>query len=327
MAKYKLAISIPTYERPDCVTGLVDYMIEEAERLNVGIYVFDGSEKDDTENVCKKYEKYNCFNYVRHSGTVAKRHGEAIWKPDCDYLFLTRDRTVLKLEFWPLLLKVLEEQCDVYLLMAFDNPEQDHIKYYTNPKELAFDLIRSMTYFGSFVVKRDFLRNIKETNETYLSNFPLVYKVLDSAAYKSDFKALYLPFGGHKGFCQLFEEIESDHRQGKVFLEVWGKCWACFIENLPNYYNDCKAKLILDRSCDHWSFLHFLTLCRKGTLSPKLLKEYKEYIVKVTKVPWWVMISFAYMPTFIPHTLREIIRPFVRLYRAKKTEKARKSCR
>ena len=55
MAKYKLAISIPTYERPDCITDLIDYMIDEAERLNVGIYIFDGSEKnDDTEIAYKK---------------------------------------------------------------------------------------------------------------------------------------------------------------------------------------------------------------------------------------------------------------------------------
>lgn len=315
MAKYQLAISIPTYERPDCITTLVDYMIEEAERLNVGIYIFDGSEKNnDTEKAWKKYEKYNCFNYIHHQGTVGKRHVEAIYKPDCEYLWLTRDRTILKTEYWPLLLNLFKEKYDLY--MIGDNPIEDHVKIYTNPKKLLLDFCFNLTFFGSSIVKKAFLKDISYTNNDFLTNFPMVYKIFSSAAETQNFKALYLPFRLTKSYLHVFEEIRADHLIGESFLKTWAENWSKFVDNLPEYYNDVKKemKLYVCRDLRLWSFFGYLNLCRRSNLKLKDIYKYKKYIKQVTNIPWFVIIIFAALPSFVTHAIREIIRPFLRIY-------------
>ncbi len=315
MAKYKLAISIPTYERPDCISELVDYMIDEAEKLNIGIYVFDGSEhNDDTQNACKKYERYNCFNYIRHKGTVAVRHCEAIYKPDCEYLWITRDRTILKTEYWPMLLNLFQEQYDLY--MIGDNPIEDHVKIYTNPKKLLTDFCFNLTFFGSSIVKKSFLKNISYTNEDFLTNFPMVYKIFSSACETPNFKALYLPFRLSKSYLHIHEELRAEHLIGKNFLETWAKNWSNFIDNLPEYYNDVKQemKLYTCRDLRLWSFFGYLNLCRRSNIKLKDIFEYKKYIKQVTNIPWFIIVILAAMPSIIPHIIREIIRPFLRVY-------------
>lgn len=316
MAKYKLAISIPTYERPDCITDLVDYMIDEAERLNVGIYVFDGSEKtDDTEVACKKYEKYNCFNYIRHSGTIGKRHVEAIYRPDCEYLWLTRDRTILKKEFWPIVINLFELQYDIIILGAIANPEYDHVRLYTNPKELIKEFVCSMTYLGSYLVKKSFLRDIEYTNDDYMTNFPLISKVFASAIETQNFKALYMPLGVTKGFANFHNNFTSPNLLGTTRLEVWSKNWVGMIEALPAEYDSEKNHLKLIRSRDVWSFFEYVKFCSYGNFSVKDLYEYKKYIVQVSNIPWGVMVFLAAMPCWFNHIIREIIRPINRIFR------------
>lgn len=318
MAKYKLAISIPTYERPDCIKEIVDYMIVKAERLNVGIYVFDGSEQNnETYEICKKYEKYRCFNYIKHSGTIAKRHCEAIYKPDCEYLWLTRDRTILKTDFWPILLCLLQQQKDLYVIA--DLPSQDHIKLYTDPVELIFDFGKVMTFFGSYLVKKSFLQNIEESNESYLRNFPLVYKVFASAASAtSNFSALYLPFRLNKNYFTIQTKFGHPCMHNIEFLETWAKNWVLFIDNLPPFYNAYKTRLKMMRKDDLWSFFYFLTLRKKREFNLKEFLKYKQHIIQVTKIPWIVMVILLILPHFVAHFIRELCRPFERIVRHKR---------
>lgn len=321
MAKYKLAISIPTYERPDCITDLVNYMIDEAELLNVGIYVFDGSENDDTETACKKYEKYSCFNYIRHNGTVGKRHVEAIYMPDCEYLWLTRDRTILRTEFWSTLINLFEDNRDLYIIA--DWPTENHLKLYNDPKELINDFGRVMTFFGSFIVKKSFLKNIEETNDSYLYNFPLMYKVFVSAAEKKDFSALYIPCLLKSNYYDINKELGHPCLIGRNFLDIWAKRWVLMFDNLPSFYEADKVKLKMMRSNDFWSFFSILEHCCKKDFTLKEILEYKKYIKQVTNVPFEVMVVLAVLPVFINVLLRELIRPFERIIRRRREKKER----
>lgn len=327
MAKYKLAISIPTYERPECISELIDYMIDEAEQLNVGIYVFDGSEKNDAENMCKKYEKYRCFNYIRHSGTIAKRHCEAIYKPDCEYLWFCRDRSILKIEFWSLVIKLLDEKLDILLLGALDNPEQDHVKYYCNPQELMNDFFCSMVYFGSYIIKKSFLINIDYTVDNYMESFPLLSRFFHSASERSNFKALYVPFGVLNGYIHIHTELSSPHLYGKNFTHTWAKNWVEMIDDLPKIYNPDKENLKMLRNRDIWGFYNILTMFRKKTLNLNDLQEYKTYIKQVTKTPWYVIVFMSHLPCWVLHIIREITRPIYRYNKEKFIKKLKKQNR
>ena len=325
MAKYKLAISIPTYERPECISELVDYMIDEAEKLNIGIYIFDGSEhNDDTQKALKKYKKYSCFNYIRHHGTVSKRHSEAIYKPDCEYILICRDRSVIKIDYWKIILKLLEDNYEAILLLAFDNPEQDHVKLYTNPHKLIQDFIPSMTFFGSYVVKKAFLRNIEYTNEDYMTNFALLYKFFDAAASTQNFKALYLPFNYNQNYFHIKSDSNIYRFTGNQYFEIWAKNWVGMIDALPDFYNIDKNKLKLIRSRDVWSFFYFVRECKHGSITFKDLCNYKKYIQQVTKIPWFIMVTLSILPRWIAHILCETIRPIYKYKKEKLIQKLKK---
>ena len=314
MAKYKLAISIPTYERPECLTELLDHIVEEANHLNIGIYIFDGSEhNDDTQNACKKYEKYSCFNYIRHSGTVKDRHWEAVTAPDCDYLLLNRDRTVIKPEFFGIILRLLEEKLDLYFLCdcTFRLSNNNRMHFIDSPYELLNNYLWILTLFGSYIVKKDILKATDDNIDAkYYKSFALLAKILKSIPNLKIFKALFIPFDYKFDYYTVNKNIGP--MTPEYFFDIWGDDWIQMVDDLPSYYDEYKYKA--RQSAYLRNIFTILELRKYGTIDLKSVLKNSAIIKKISSIPLIIFIFITLIPKFLVKHCHKIIKPFYNIY-------------
>ena len=75
---YRLAVSIPTYNRRDLLAPLLDVLLEQAAGADVQIVVTDNASDDGTEELCRDYaRRHRRLKYVRYDRN---------WGPDHNFL-------------------------------------------------------------------------------------------------------------------------------------------------------------------------------------------------------------------------------------------------
>ena len=315
MAKYKLAISIPTYERPDCIDLMLKEIIETTEKLNIGIYIFDGSpNNNETKNICEKYKEFTCLNYIKHSGDVKKRHWEAANIPDCEYLWICRDRSIIKSEFYGIILRLLEEKHDIYILtdITYNIAKKFHL--IKSPSDLFKDYLLTMTLFGSYIVKKEILKATSESIETkYYKSFALLAKIFQGIANKKDFKALYTPFD-YKTNC--FIVSNSGYLTPEQLFDIWCDDWIGMIDDLPSCYDGYKKQAKHVRDIDFWKFYTLLDFRMHGSIDLSSVLKYRKTIKQVSSTPFFLFIFASIIPQKLVKPFVKIVKPITNIFEA-----------
>ena len=305
MAKYKLAISIPTYERPECISELIDQFINEAEKLNIGIYIFDGSISDETKKVCEKYKDYSCFNYIRQTGEIKERHWEAVTASDCDYLLNCRDRTIIKSEFFGIILRLLEENLDLYILGDSTYKFASKMHFLTSPCELFKEFFLPMTLFGSYIVRKDVLKATDNNIDAkYYKSFALLSKIFKAIPNIKDFKALFIPFDFKTNYYFIPKTFSGT---SESFFSIWGDDWVKMIDDLPPCYNEYKTKAKQAREIGN--ILNLLDFRMNGSIDLKIVLKNKNIIKQISSTPLIVFILVALIPKKLTKPCIKIIKP------------------
>lgn len=312
MSKYKLAISIPTYERPECVSELVDHIISEADKLNIGVYVFDGSISDETKKVCEKYKEYSCFNYIKQIGEMKERHWEAVIATDCEYLWVCRDRSIIKPEFYGIILQILEEKYDIFIVTDITNTISKRIHLINSPSELFKEYLLSMTFFGSYIIKKEILNNTDSNIEAkYYTYFALLSKVFKSIVKIKNFKALFIPFDNNYNRFVIPNNIEYNSEQ---LFDIWGYSWIKMIDDLPTYYDELKEKAKHVRDVDYWKLENILDLRKHGSINLKSVLKNSAIVKQVSSTPLIVFIIVSLIPKFFAKPIYKLTMPFLYIF-------------
>lgn len=306
MAKYKLAISIPTYDRADSIDLMLNEIINITEELKIGVYIFDGSPNDETKKICEKYKNYTCLNYISHTGEAKKRHWEAAIIPDCDYLWICRDRSILKSEFYGIILRLLEENYDVMVIADIINNSDKKMHLMSSPCDLFKYYLLSMTLFGSYIVKKEILELVNKSIEAkYYKSFALLSKVFQGIAKKKDFKALNVPFDYKQN---SFIIPNTNRLTPEQLFDIWGDDWIKMIDDLPPCYNEYKEKAKHARDIDFWKFYSILDLRMHGSIDLKNVIKYHNVIKQVSSNPLLFFIFAGLIP-------QKLVKPFIKIFK------------
>ena len=306
MAKYKLAISIPTYDRANCIDLMLKEIIEITEELKIGVYIFDGSPNNETQNICDKYKNFSCLNYIKQTGEIKERHWEAAISPNCEYLLICRDRSIIKPEFYGILLRLLEENYDVYVLTVVDNSVEIKMHLINSPKYLFKDYLLSMSLFGSYIIKKEVLKTTNENIDAkYYKSFALLAKVFQSIVNKKDFKALFIPFNLKKNYLII---PHTSYLKPNQLFDIWGDDWIKMIDDLPSQYNDYKEKAKHARDIDYWKFYNLLELRKNGSIDLKSVLKNRKVIRQVASNPLIFFIFAGLLP-------QKLAKPFIKIFK------------
>ena len=170
--KKKLAVIIPTANRPESIEYYLQTIIEKFDDYGIDFIVYDSSNDKKTKDIVKKYQKkgYGCLKYERFDGeydgyAIDNKVIEA-YKSHYDryeYLWLMRDGLIINIPLCASkIYELMKNKYDVIVVDDYsrsyntDNP----VIEYTDCNEFFHDQIHQMTVLGLSIVRSSFVREI-----------------------------------------------------------------------------------------------------------------------------------------------------------------------
>lgn len=313
MNRFKLAFSFPTFNRPDCIGKILELIVEKTFKLDIGIYIFDGSENDETETIVKNYINQGFQNIVYKRYPVdqtRQRLLDLFLIPDCEYLLVARDRSIVLPEHYELILNTLKQNWDIYFL--FSSCQKNGISIYDSPVELFKDRFWDMSLYGSYIIKKSLLDKINKeiTPQPFHSDFALLDYSFRAIASKDNFTALVAPFS--KQFVVSDEHYISEAFGGDRLFLVWAKYWSDMIDDLPDIYEKYKKHVKKIVNSNTTLGISFSWLCQRitiGRIPSKHVILYRRDISKVSNVPIIVILLLTILPRPVVEFIRLLWRP------------------
>lgn len=163
-----LTICIPTYNRIDMLSQLLEALLPHTQPLGIDVFVCDNASSDGTASFLSRLQlKYNSLKFSTNDQTVSidQNMFNVMTIANSKYIFPLGDDDFLPSNSLPHILKLLEGSPD-FLLLAFSVVDADlKPKKFNFPAELmgksfddplkAFESMWEMLHFGSFIVKNE----------------------------------------------------------------------------------------------------------------------------------------------------------------------------
>lgn len=306
---YKISYIIVTYNRPRCIYDFLNTVIEYFEENNIGIYIFDGSNNNETYNIVNLFSDAIIKYYHCPKVDFTQRLLYGINNADSEYICICGDSQIPIVEVFDHVFDLLENNYDLINLSYRDNK---HIgrKEYTDITKMFKDNAWDMTLFGTVFLKKtsyryiDINTYIQSYGKNYFSHFPYYWD--------------YLIDNNHfNGYYENYPIINISKYKGpsrwNVF-EVFGKEWCDTIEKLNGIYDEYKARVILDHG--RYSSLQlnrvstFIILRLNGLLDASDFTKYKEYFIKITDLNVKKLSILIKFPKFFLYPYKIFLKGF-----------------
>lgn len=306
MKHTKLAISIPTYNRPKHIKEYLHIIAREALINNISIYIFDGSESIATENIVKEYIDRGYSNIAydhRPNREDDHRRGyDKFMIPDADYIWISGDKFMIRPENYSLILHYIKSDYDIITLYNMG----DGIKTYSKSEDFFRDCIWCMTHFGSTIIRKKYICPI--SFEEYLSgsvpgfqHINMFAKALD----RDNIKAVFLHMNNKE--LSKSSRFETDSGTKNRMLEIWIINWYKCIKLLPKRYHKYEKEMLCTMD-KHLKWFHIKGLLEiRNQLDLKRCIENRKIIKAVIQVPVFVVFLIAALPNDIATILNYLI--------------------
>jgi glycosyltransferase involved in cell wall biosynthesis len=177
----KLAISIPTYNRKDSLTTLLESVFKETENLptdvQIEVWIFDNCSTDDTEDFVKSNFAGHNIKYLRNEMNYGflVNITRAIFVPVSDYLLLLPDDSILEKGALKRVTDMLRaQQPDLLILNRYDNCDD---KTYSDVFDFFEEHFNTITWMGGYVYSKKAFsnRNFFEVSKTWFPHVEYVF--------------------------------------------------------------------------------------------------------------------------------------------------------
>ena len=306
--KGKLAVIIPTADRPEAIEYYLKVIIERFDDYGIDFIVYDSSNNDKTMGIVKKYQKdgYACLKYERYNGIY---DGRAIddkvieaYKSHCDryeYLWLMRDGLIINIPLCASkIYELMSEKYDVIVVDDYSrSPGVSPVIEYEDCSEFFHDQIHQMTVLGLSIVKSATIQEIiKEQPLDKTLNWGM-WQPIAFYHYFADHSIHTASFVGPLFLHNIMTRKSAFWT--RQLLWQWAERWYTMIDRLPVVYNRYKsAAWRISMSDFHPFWPWFLVSARAyGGLTWKSYFQNKKYLPYVCDTATWKFIGALLLPS------------------------------
>lgn len=304
----KLAVCIPTYNRPEVIEEFIESAINWYVENNVDIFIYDSSEDEKTESVVKCWQpKYENLKYVRMDSTIHSNmkvyyiFEEFGTAGRYDYLWVCSDSIRWAPYVLDKVMASIEKGYDI-IIPNYRDVEEIGEKEYCDANTLFLDCAWHMTLYGATILKvSTMLKGVdwEMLKEKYAVpeciNHSHVAFYFEKLSTMQNWKAIHIP-------CSSNDLISSGLKKypgwQKDTFYVWCHCWPSMIQKLPECYKH-KKKVIKKSgvNSDILSYQNFILLRKDGILDIEAYRCYKKNWYGLTNVPRFVIWFLAVCPS------------------------------
>ncbi len=311
----KIAICIPTFNRPNVVFDTCTKILDIIDNDLADIYIYDSSTDDETEKLLKGIEQDNFFYKridpsIHSSKKVYDIYQDRNIQDDYEYLWILADYLFFHEIVIRAIKSKLNEKWDM-LMIDFRDLESKGNRQYFSPDTIFYEFAWSMTQFGIMIVNCGSV--LKKADWRYLEEKYLVDKHKNFSHLAMYFEMMlkiyrirFYHFSIERENVYISEYRKKISDYFDDFLYVWGHCWYHSIKALPQYYT--RKDHVIKTECIYGYTLGEMNIAKlklRGVLSAKNFWKYIPIWHCVSTVP----ISFVYGIIFMPDSyVKDIIR-------------------
>lgn len=336
----KLAICIPTYNRPEVIREFVEKHVNRYMQHHFDTIVYDSSENHQTEEIVKAaMAQCPSLFYARvdssiHSNmkvyNIFKEFGYAL---KYDYLWVCGDAVSWSDLVLNSVCKCLIQEYDVIIPNHHD-VEKLGTKEYNDKNEFFLDCAWQMTYYGTTILKVssmltgvDWDSLIKKYMVPECINHSHVAFYFEKLNIMKQWKAIHLSFSEKDIIVSALKK--SSGWQKETFY-VWCYCWPEMIYRLPVEYPISDKRKVIKKNGFNSNILAYPNLKilrRDRVLTKEIYREYKKEWHNLTSVPrlaiWflatippeWVFLNWAYLKEiWLRRRIKKFCSQFDRVY-------------
>lgn len=251
----KIAVCVPTYNRPDKIREVLEKEIDFLHRHNVDIHIFDSSENTATGKIVTEYSQYeNLYYHTIDSSICSNAKVFYIYQEyakQYEYIWIIHDHTIFTEDALCYILEHLESSISYYFLEI-----QSHAYDWENVadlEQLLYETAWLSGRFGTVILRSDpFLYNVdwEYFNRKYLTetmwNYSHIGFYFERASQIPNFRARIIKFPR-----DLFSDISRSQKTGwyQDSIRICLECWGEVISSLPECYANKREVL---RTQDKW---------------------------------------------------------------------------
>lgn len=310
MGDIKLAVCIPTYNRPEVIEELIQTSNQQYMQHHFDIFIYDSSEDTRTEEVVREYKKQlSNLYYVKidpkiHSNmkvyNIFREFGHSL---KYDYLWVCSDSIRWSQQVLDSVDTYTKKEYDI-IIPNYRDVEKVGDREYTDKNSLFLDCAWHMTLYGATILKvSTMLSNVNWESliEKYAVpeciNHSHVAFYFEKINCMNEWKAIHLSFPASVLTASGLKEYSG--WRSETFY-VWCHCWPAMINKLPECYKN-KEKVIMKSGVCSETLLYpnFKNLRKDRIFNIEIYRCYKKEWKYVTSVSPLSLALLAIMPPVI----------------------------
>jgi glycosyltransferase involved in cell wall biosynthesis len=304
----RLAIAIPTFNRPGILRENLESMLPELRETQVPVYISDDSRDGETAEMVAAFTvQHPATHYVRNRPGLGHDLNclHTLDLPEADYVWYLGDAMRILPGGLNRVLSIIESQAPDFLAVAAVDRKEIGLPtgMYSDPQLVMESLAWHLTMTGSTIYSHRFLENVHANYSHFIgTNFIQLGVLLQSLPASS------------RGLFWINERWISGHpAKGESYWEktpfkVFMKDWADFILGLPECYPlDVKQRTVRSHSRET-GLLEWKSLKRfhvYGLLGLDDYLAYRPYWKAVTGVSGLRVAALTLIPSSIRLFLRQ----------------------
>lgn len=306
---YELAYFFGTRNHPELIEYYINYVSEMFLEKNIGLYIYDGSDNEETKSIMEKYD----FDFIHYHYCPNKSIGERIIMgindSDANYICYGGDGQLPNLPYINRLFEILDKD---YALINLSYRDKKGIvqKEYNDITDMFKDNCWDMTLGGSVFLKKDLYKNINFSE--YIAKyhegiFSYMIYYFDYFKDEEDFKGYYeaLPI-------VLISPLKNGSAWSNNVLDIFGIAWSNAIYNLNSKYDKYKENAIKDHSIYSSLRLNepigFIRLKYNLSFSFRDFIKYRDTIKKISNINMIIPLLISLVPNCIVKLARKVYR-------------------
>lgn len=337
MGDIKLAVCIPTYNRPEVIEEFIQTCARQYLQHQFDIFIYDSSEDIQTEEVVKEYKKqFSNLYYTKvapeiHSNmkvyNIFREFGHSL---KYDYLWVCSDSIRWSQEVLNSVDTYTKKKYDI-IIPNYRDTEKIGDKEYCDKNSLFLDCAWHMTLYGATILNVSTMLsdvNWESLTEKYAVpeciNHSHVAFYFEKINCMNKWKAIHLSFPTSVLTASGLKEYSG--WRSETFY-VWCHCWPAMINKLPDCYQN-KEKVIMKSGIYSETLLYsnLRNLRKDGIFNLKIYLRYKKEWRYVTSVSELSLVLLAVVPsTIVKYSVKGSLRVQIKKVILKK--KIKKFCR
>ena len=275
-APARLAIAIPTYNRPLILEQNLTAMLPDLCRNRIPIYVSDDSTETETEAVIRRLAaRYELIHYKRNIPSLGHDGNffQTVVMPDADYVWYLGDSVFIKPGVLNQILPLLDSDVDFCFVNAYTTGGAvEHV----SPSDMP-SFLRMRTWYltlsgATIYGRRPRKLVVSDDNRGNWTNFPQLGLILEYCAKRSAHSYWFGPPG---------IGINANKRSywATSAFEVFVRDWSKLIRSFPQLFpDDVASEVIRSHALNTglFGFKHLMSLRAHGVLSRSVLRQFEE---------------------------------------------------